>query len=159
MSAGIVRVWAAIMHDGQPRAEVLDSTDPPMGGPEFRIWRWAVIRDEHEPAPNSDCAGPTCLPGHPCAGCQQMAVYWWYEWDRRSIARKWRATHENNRPQTGWKSSDWCSHEKGHPSEAAARKCARKGGFPRIVELDGHGKRLRWVDTVPAGALFGGGSP
>ena len=138
-----LRVWGSVMHDGQPRAEVRDMALGVSCGDtetaDFRPWRWAVI-DANDRAPldeDSGCAGPLgCYPGHPCPACQQTAVRWWYEWDRRNDERKWRATHD-----------------KGHPTEDAARKCGKKHGFPRLVEMNGHGARLRWADTQAVGGL------
>lgn len=145
-----LRVWGSVMHDGQPRAEVRDAAvgmPRPSLEDNFRPWRWAVV-DDNSRDEESTCAGPLgCYPGHPCPGCQQTAVRWWYEWERRDAVRKWRATHEEDRPQTSWKRSDWCPHGKGHSSEEAARKCAKKHGFPRVVEMNGHGHRVRWVDV------------
>lgn len=155
----MIRVWGSAMHDGQPRCEIRDVEKYTVGDGEanFRPSR-AMVIDEHtemgrDTESKRDCDGPAkCYPGHPCPGCQVSAVQWWYEWDRRNDERKWRATRETTDTK-GWKLSDWCPHENGHVTEASARRCAAKLGFPRVVEMNGHGERFRWVE-VGVGSLF-----
>lgn len=147
------RVWAAVMHDGQPRCIVEDipTKEIRWHDAEYRWFRLHAL-DYGEPDGEDDgCAGGSrCVPGAPCPACQVAAVSWWYEWAKREATRYWRSTcsvEGSNRSST----DDWCKHK--HADNEDASKCARRKRFPFVVELDGHGRQLQ---RIAAGAARGG---
>ena len=152
MSNRISRFWGAVLVDGQPRAEVRDVTDAETLTetlhnrvvPEFRWFRVSDL--EH--ADGDDCTGGIlCEPGAPCPACITAAVGFWYEHARRTERRIYRAASLKARDRTnGWDSRDYCDCKK-HPTEAAAVKCAGKKGLPLVVEMNGHGSKLRWISV------------
>ena len=167
-----IRVWAAVLVNGQPTLQITDF--PPdtrvmvvTDNPSVRGFRWSAIygteRDEWDGDPKDwPCSTRSpCAPGSPCRKCLVAAVEWWFEWEERTNARKWRATNEHPvKERSGWSSSDWCSHGKGHADRAAAERCARRNSFARVVEVDGFGHRLTWVDLGAVQvSLLGAGQP
>lgn len=141
-----MRVWGSVMVDGSPQLEIRDL---PPGGfidatPEFRIWKWACLGGDLGYEDESCVRRRACSPAKPCAKCIATAKTWWQKWQDRTDDRKWRATDEvENQHRT--KSAKFCQHEKGHDHDEAIQ-CARELGFPRVVEMDGFGKRLQYAE-------------
>jgi len=135
----MIRVWAVVKdEDGYIVADVRDEAEFVFteGDSSYRVWRACVVGSEE----SEDCDPVVpCRPGKPCTKCQKVARSWWNAWEDKENDRYWQGSNE---PEgfKGWSLSHWCSHR--HRKKEAALKCAKKGGFARIILFNGHGKRL-----------------
>lgn len=165
----MTRLWGAIMFHGQPRAEVRDveagDARTALDDSEFRVWCLADLdfADGSE-FPKDHTGWKFCEPGAPCRKCQATAVDYWYVWAERREERLYFSATEAARVRgpEHIRSDEHCSCNggKGHDTVEKARKCASRRHWSLVLEMDGAGHRLRWIESASGQLpLLGGERP
>ena len=146
------RVWGAAWTEDGPIAEVRDVYDAEelqaiLDGATEATFRWFQITviEPKIKAGEGHSRGP-CVPGAPCLRCEERAARWWFEYGRRAKQRGYYPCHAVNRQGVWVQSGKWGAK---CPTLEEALSAARQEGFPFVCEMDGHGKRLNWIEVTP----------
>lgn len=152
-----VRIWAAVEENGRPVCKIIDydtTEDAPKDSASFRLFRWAVWEHGEPPHTTGHSKGG-CFAAAPCAKCHKAAAGYWVEWQNRTDERKFvPATAAGKKKEDdmaaggglNWSASDWGEAQKTLPK---AFEAARAGGYPWVVERDGHGHIFQWREVSP----------
>jgi len=148
-----VRVWAAVQVDGRVVCSITDydkGQEIPKSSADYRRFRWAVWEHGEPPQTDGHSRGG-CFAAAPCDKCQKSAAKWWVEWQKRTDERWFVPAHHGAKTKSdamaagggvSWAAADWGEQQKTLPKGFEA---ARAGGFPWVVERDGHGHIFRWI--------------
>lgn len=142
----LTRIWGAVWTDDGPIAEVRDVNtradfDAALNSDSFR-W-WAIQAHDCLSAKGHSKGG--CTPAAPCAKCNTFALGWWFEHGKRTKARIYRPCREGARRTDAVDVADWGPR---YDDPAQAMADARAGGYPWVCLLDGHGRKIEWIEVL-----------
>jgi hypothetical protein len=133
-----IRVWAAVLVDGEVRCDVRDVDRAVIGEtdePEvYRPWCYEVV--ELGVALNT-CK--RCRPGAACKRHHKQAAKYWITAHQRDTERRWFAVANCWPRPNGWRADDF-GPKRATPGEA--ERDARAKSWNRYICQDGHGKLI-----------------